>query len=257
MGILSRFAAARLLVILAPVAFVLLLPIGAVAGGFTVAPIKVFIKGAKKSAVIKVTNDGGQEAGLQMSAVAWGQDEAGGNIFEETKDIIFFPKITRVKAGETKTIRIGYQGAAGANEKTYRIFIQELASAKSALDSLGFTVKMTVPIFIAPTRAVAERSLDSVALAGGRALIEFKNSGNAHTVVNKVSAIGLDKGGKEVFRTEIGGWYVLAGLVRAYALDVPLEECLKASAVKGVVVVGESVLERQVEVDSSQCRSDK
>ena len=52
-----------------------------------------------------------------------------GKIYVWDKNIIFFPKITRIKAGAPTPIRIGYQGSAEAREKTYRIFIQELEPA--------------------------------------------------------------------------------------------------------------------------------
>ncbi|MFQ5464951.1 MAG: molecular chaperone [Thermodesulfobacteriota bacterium] len=251
-----RGGLAGLVLILAPMALALL-PADAFAAGFDVAPTRVFIGAGKKTAVLEVTNSGDKVVALQLRAVRWEQGEDGKNDFEETKDIIFFPKITRVKSGETRTIRVGYQGGAAAREKTYRVFIEELASSRAAGGGLGFTIRLSVPIFITPPKVVVRNSLERVELSQGKALLTLKNNGTVHAVVRKVAVSALDGDAKEVFRKEISGWYVLAGDVRTYAIDLPREECLKAGTIKGVLEVGESVLERQVEVDSSQCRSEE
>jgi len=249
-----RGGLAGLLLTLAPMALALL-PAGALAAGFDVAPTRIFIGAGKKTAVLEVTNRGDKMVALQLRAVRWKQGEDGKNDFEDTRDIIFFPKITRVKTGETRTIRVGYQGGAEAREKTYRVFIEELASSRDSGGGLGFTIRLSVPIFITPHKVVVKNSLERVELSRGKALLTLKNNGTVHAVVRRVALSVLDNEGKETFRKEISGWYVLAGDVRTYAIDLPLEECLKAGAIKGVLEVGESVLERQVEVDTAQCRS--
>lgn len=251
-----RGRAAGPIAALAVAAVSLLLTADAFAGGFTVNPTRVYIEGQKKSAVINVTNDGERDADFQLSAVSWGQDEQGKNVFSETKEIIFFPKITRVKAGETKTIRVGYQGGPGAVEKTYRVFMQELAPPTDDRMSLGFTVKMSVPIFIVPAKPVSGASIEDVRLTGAGVTVTFANTGNTHLVVNRVAAVLLDADGEEILSAERGGWYVLAGRSGNYSMKVPREQCLRAASVRAVVETGGARFERRVDVDSSGCEKD-
>jgi fimbrial chaperone protein len=231
------------------------LPAYALAGSFKVVPIKLFLDARTKTSVLKVTNDGTEKVTVQLDAKEWSQDEVGKDRYEETKDIIFFPKIADIEKGEERIIRVGYRGKkTAATERTYRLFVQELPVAKPGEMVLKLALRFGIPIFIKPLKEASERAIEKVELKEGRVLVTVKNNGNNHFVVSKIKAVGLDGSGGEVFSRDTGGWYVLAGVSKRYAVDIPEQECLKASVINVAVEVERTSMDAHVDVDSAQCQ---
>jgi fimbrial chaperone protein len=236
----------------------LLLPAAALAGSFRVVPIKVFMDARSKTAVLRVTNDGSEKVNVQISTKAWSQAESGRDEYKDTKDIIFFPRMADIRPGEERIIRLGYKGKALLREKTYRLFVEELPVSEPGEEmALKFALRLSVPIFIKPAKEVRKSSMEGAELKDGMVLVKVRNKGNSHFIVKKIKATGLDSSGAEVFSEDMGGWYVLSGLTRTYALGVPEKECLKATKIKVSVEVGKRKLEKDFSVTKAACRAPK
>jgi fimbrial chaperone protein len=245
----SSFTCIFLLILL------LLFPIQAIAGSFKVIPIKLFFDAKTSSAVLRLLNEGDEKVTVQLNAMIWSQDENGEDRYEPAKDIIFFPKIADIDKGGERIVRVGYQGPkSGTREKTYRLFLQELPVSKPGETALRLVLKLAVPIFIAPAKEIKERVIEKTELSSGRVLVKVKNGGNAHFIVSKIKAAGLDVSGAEVFSKEIGGWYVLAGAFRIFTIDIPEKECLKASLIKITAEAEGSGMDAQLNVNPVQCK---
>lgn len=243
--------------VLTPLLFSLLLlacPQWAAAGSFRAAPIKIFFDAKTKTTVLKVTNDGGEKVTVQLEAFEWLQDESGKEQYNPTKDIIFFPKIADIAAGEEKIVRVGYQGQKAGNlEKTYRLFLQELPVSSPGEVSVKMAIRMGLPVFIEPDKKLKERKITKLELADGSLNVTIKNSGNSHFVVGKIKVKGLDESQNEVFSKEKGGWYVLAGASKTFPVDVTKEDCLKASEVKVEAEADKEVMASSLMVDKTLC----
>lgn len=236
----------------------MLLPSAALAGSFRAVPIKVFMDARSKTAVLKVTNDGAEKVTVQIDAKEWSQNKDGRDVYVDTKDIIFFPRMADIKPGEERIIRLGYKGKSSLREKTYRLFVEELpVSTPGEAMALKFALRLSVPIFIKAPKEVAKSSIEGLEQKDGMVLVSVRNSGNTHLVVKKIKAEGLSSSGKEVFSKDMGGWYVLSGLTRTYALGVPEKGCVKASKIKVSVEAGKERLEKDISVVKSACRAPK
>jgi fimbrial chaperone protein len=235
-------------------ALVLLLPVTALAGSFKVVPIRLYLDARSKTTIVKVTNDGAEKVTVQLEAKVWGQGPDGRDVYTDTKDIVFFPKIADIEKGEERIIRVGYKGKPSGNERTYRLFIQELPVTKPGEVALKFALRFAVPVFVAATNEVRERSIESAELKDGRVHVKVKNGGNTHFIVSKVRATGLNGSGKEVFNSETGGWYVLSGITKTYSVDVPEAECMKASAIKVGIEVERVLMDSELSVDKRGCK---
>ncbi|NOT98289.1 MAG: molecular chaperone [Sideroxydans sp.] len=234
--------------------FLLVCPQWAEAGSFRAAPIKIFFDAKTKTTVLKVTNDGGEKVTVQLEAFEWLQDEAGKEQYNPTKDIIFFPKIADIAAGEEKIIRVGYQGQKVGNiEKTYRLFLQELPVSSPGEVSVKMAIRMGLPVFVEPEKKLKDRKIIKLELADGSLSVTVKNAGNSHFVVGKINVKGLDESQSEVFSKEKGGWYVLAGASKAFPVDLPKEDCLKASKVKVEAEAEKDVMTSTLAVDKALC----
>ncbi len=232
----------------------LLFPLHASAGNFKAVPIRLYLDSKTKTAVLKVTNEGEEKVTVQLEAVEWQQDENGKDIYQPSKEIIFFPKIADIEKGEEKIIRVGYEGKkADAAEKTYRLYVQELPVSKPGEAAVKMAVRLGIPVFIKPVKEAQGRSLEGMSLSDGAVMIKVKNSGNSHLIISRLRARGLDSEGKEAFAKEAAGWYVLSGRTRTFAVDLPKEDCLKANEIKVETEIDKGMLEGKFTVDKNQC----
>lgn len=222
-------------------------------GSFKVVPIKLFLDNSTRTEVLKITNDSEEKVTVQLDAKEWSQDKEGEDRYELTGDIVFFPKIITLDKGEERIVRVGYQGKPGAQERTYRLFLQELPVRKPEETTLMFALRLGVPIFIKPLKEIKGMAIEKVELSEGSLKVRVKNSGNIHFIVSKIKAKGIDSSGAEVFSKEIGGWYVLSGISRTFFIDIPREECLKASVIEVSAEVENFKMEGKLDMDKAQC----
>jgi fimbrial chaperone protein len=235
-------------------AFILLAPAFVWAGSFKAVPIKLYFDARVKSAVLKITNEGDEKVTVQLDAMQWGQNEKGKDLFEETGDIVFFPTIVDIEKGEERIVRVGFQGQrALGEERTYRLFLEELPVTKPGVMALKFALRISIPIFIRPQKEAVEWAIDGVDLAGQRLAVRVRNSGNSHIFINKIRATGIDASGKEVFSRDVTGWYTLPGASKAFAMGVTPEECLNTGTIKLIVETGAAAKEATLEVDRAMC----
>jgi fimbrial chaperone protein len=236
------------------VIFFLILPSLAYSGSFKAVPVKLFFNPGTKSTVLRVTNEGGEKVTVQLDAREWRQDENGEDVYEETRDIVFFPKMADIDKGEERIVRVGYQGQRVlSREKTYRLFLQELPATRPGEMALKFALRMGIPIFIKPQKETMEWTIGGVELSEGNLTVRVKNSGNIHFFVSKIMATGLDDSGKTVFSREMKGWYALTGASKLFAMAVSREECLSANAIKVAVEVEKTGKEATLAVVKSMC----
>lgn len=237
------------------VAYFLLFECQAHAGSLKVVPAKLFIDAGEETSTLRVINESERKTTIQLSSVKWDQNERGEDRYEATKDILLFPKIVTIDKGEERIIRVGYQREkAGVKEKTYRVYLKELPVSKPGKTALKFRLRLGIPVFITPPTEIKDWSIEGVDLSGGMILVEVKNSGNTHLMVNKIKAMALDDSGNEVFSKEIGGWYVLAGVSKIYTLDIPENKCSGVKTIKLELESGNVIKKTQIHVDVARCR---
>jgi fimbrial chaperone protein len=237
---------------------IILLPSFVTAGSFKAVPVKLYLDARSRTEVLKITNEGNEKVTVQLNAKEWTQDEQGQDVYEDTKDIVFFPMIADIEKGEERIIRVGYQGQKQMQEeKTYRLFVEELPVSKPGEMALKFALKLGIPIFIQPLKETVAWSINGVDLSKGRLTVKVKNSGNTHFVVNTIKAVGLDGSGKEVFSRYINGWYTLAGVSKPFGMTVSYEECMNSRAINVSVEVGKTVKEERLDVSNAMCVEEK
>ena len=236
----------------------LFLPHLAKAGSFKVIPVKLFLDAGSKTAVIRISNLDDDSLTVQLNAKKWMQDKNGLDQYEDTRDIVFFPKIVTIDREEERIIRIGYQGKMKtASEQTYRLFLEELPVIKPGEMALKFALTMGVPIFIKPTKEINRPSIGSLTFSGGLLNVEIKNGGNKHFIVGDIVATGLSGQGREVFKTTGKGWYVLAGMAKVFKVNIPEPDCKKAYKLGVTVEVDKTLMRGDLVLDKTQCTNKK
>jgi fimbrial chaperone protein len=235
--------------------FLLLLsiPTSSLAGAFKAVPVRLSIDPKSRTAMLKIVNEGEEEVTVQLNAKSWEQDENGNDIYDETNDIIFFPTMAKIEKGETRIIRVGYNGKPGAREKTFRLFMQELPVSKPGEMALKFALTLSIPIFVPPEKETKKWTAEPGGLTEESLKMMVSNNGNSHVIVSKVRAWGKDETGAEVFSQEAAGWYTLAGKTRTYPVRVPYDECLKTKTIQVETTIEKTAREFILDVEKEMC----
>ncbi len=184
------------------------------AGDFAVSPIRLDFDRSTKTGVITISNDGDDNLQIQMKAFEWTQDAEGKDQYQETEDLIFFPKIATVAKGEKRLLRTSYKFPATERQKTYRLFIEEIPGPqKSAAPGAQITVavRFGVPIFLKPLVDEVKGEIENVKYAENKLKVTIRNAGNTHFFINSIQIKNAD-----VVTDEQKGWYLLAGARRTY-----------------------------------------
>jgi len=234
--------------------FLLLLPVAAWAGDWRVSPIRLDLGRDAKSGAVTVANDSDDRLQVQMKAFEWTQDAEGKDRYEETGEILFFPRMMILEGKEEKILRAGIRVPAAAKEKTFRLFIEEIPGPRKAEGvNVAVASGWGVPIFVKPLKEEARREVGAMTMSAGALLVPVNNTGNVHLVVQSVLLRGKNGTGEEIFSRELSGWYLLAGVSRGYATTVPSETCGNMAVIEAEVKTEKIPLRGRMVVDRSMC----
>lgn len=231
-------------------ALVLLAHQDANAYAFAVAPIRLDFSAKERAGGITVSNDDQVKLSFQMRLMRWTQDAAGKDLYEESKDLVYFPRLMTVDPQDKRVVRVGTQAAPGEVEAAYRLMVEEMTPAGPETPGATVAVRMrfAIPVFVAPQKPALKVVVEDLAVAGGEVRFRLRNAGNQHV---KLDTISLRRG--DAVLQEATGWYVLAGARRGFNVRIPPAEC-RAGPVQ-VVLKGEGVeLHREIVLDAGRCR---
>jgi fimbrial chaperone protein len=154
----------------------------AAAGTLSVAPIRVELSSATRTAVLTVRNQEDTPITVQARPAAWSQP-AGGEQLDDTRDVLVTPPIFTIAPKSQQVLRIALTRAPDpARELDYRLVLTELPSPTPA-ESTGLRValRITLPVFVAAqTHAAPDLAWTHRWAADGTLRIEAYNRGSAH-----------------------------------------------------------------------------
>jgi len=230
----------KCVILMAGVLFMAVFISQAIAADFQIQPMTMELSSRVKSGVFSVINTGGEKIDFQVSAKEWNQDEKGKDVYADTKELVFFPKVMSVEPNSQRAIRIGLRTPPSAKEKTYRLFVQEIPTPKKMTDAdapknikAGVTIafRFSMPIFVKPLKPQESYVIDKIEMSNGAVKAVLKNTGNAHVKLRAVKFSGKAADGKELFSKEVAGWYILNGLSIPYEAAVPKDICEKLATI--------------------------
>ena len=221
--------------------FITLTPSAGFPANFSITPTSLDLSNGAKSGAFSVINSGNDKLNCQIEVKEWSQDANGKDVYTEARDMVYFPKIMTVNPNEQRAIRIGVKGAPSLQERTYRLFVEEIPSPKKAIDeksegkiTAGLTIafRYAIPIFVRPVRQHESGSIEQVDMLKGTIRALVRNTGNIHFKLLGVTFRGKAADGNVLFSQEVAGWYVLQGLSRAYEVNVPRELCANLATIE-------------------------
>jgi fimbrial chaperone protein len=223
---------------------------GAAAAEFSVTPIRVDLARGARSASVSVSNDDARPLRMELRLMEWTQDASGKDVYRESDELIYYPRLMTLQPGEKRLVRIGRRTPAGAAERTFRLYLDELPGADGvtpAASGLSFTIRFALPIFVAPAQDSPRGAIDSIALQDGKLKIALSNPGNQTFRIASVGVRGA------AFSAEAAGWYLLPGAVRVHEFDIAPETCRTLRRLDVTVKAERLSLEGGLDVDPGMC----
>lgn len=219
-----------------------------------VVPIRIDLDVRNKTGSVKVINEGDTLLRFQLSASRWVQDDEAKDHYEETNDLIFFPRILSVPPKEERMVRTGFKVPGTDAERAYRLFIEQIPEkTPSSAAQVSILIRFGVPVFSAPLKPEAAWDVSDIAVGGKEVSFEIVNKGNVNLQIHSVSARGLDVSGKELFAESAQGWYLLTGHSRNHSIPLPIEPCGQVKKIDLSIKADKLELSRLIELGPEQC----
>jgi fimbrial chaperone protein len=219
------------------------------ASTYAVNPTQVVLSARTASRLVTLRNASKDPLRFQITTFRWDQTPRGEMVLEPTRDIVVYPSLLTVAPGEERTIRVGFTGVVGGKEATYRIFVEELppASPQANPDAgVRMLTRMGIPVFIQPQQPAGSIELSPLRLQGSRVTFSLRNTGNVHVLPQRVRLHGTNRSGAATVAQDVASWYVLAGGVRDYEVEIPAALCADLSSLSAKVQVGDATLEERL-----------
>ena len=103
--------------LLALAALLAAVPEPAIAGEYSVSPLRIDLDRDGRSGVVTLANSGASPIDFQVSVLEWTQDAGGQDRYTPTGDVVFFPRILTIGPGESRVVRVGIQSLPASVER--------------------------------------------------------------------------------------------------------------------------------------------
>jgi fimbrial chaperone protein len=223
---------------------------------FAVDPVVASLSPHAPSALLEMGNTGAASLRFELSGFIWSQGPEGQIVLTPTDDMIFFPQLFALNAGEKRKVRIGSVAPAEDTEKSYRLMVAQmpsLASARPAGSGVELLTHLSIPVFVEPAVIRKEGNLTAVTATGRMISFQVVNTGNVHLVVEKATITGLNAAGTPAFTRQAKDWYVLAGKSSNYSLQLTADECAKAQTIEVAVSTETKTFDQRVAGSPGSC----
>lgn len=240
-------------VILATAAALGLPPLQAVAGTFSISPLRVEFSGGTQTGALTIRNQDDAPVVVQAQAMLWQQD-AGQDQLTPTRDVLVSPAVFTIPGNGSQLVRVALRVPVDAqHELSYRVILTEVPQQASPdFTGLNVALRLSLPVFVAPAAAaVPKLEWSATRAADGAIALTARNAGNAHDRILNFSAAPATGAAAAISRDV--ATYLLPGQSRTWTLDNKPDETASSTdwhrlRVKGTTEAGDFEVETRLEV---------
>lgn len=207
---------------------------GAQAGNLQVGPVSLQFTPTDKAQMLWLTNSGQQTLHAHVRVFRWTQTEDEDKL-EPTEALVPSPPLVEVGPGKSQLVRVVRRlRAAGAEEESFRLIVDEIPSDRSAQvvegsadggppgSGLRLLLRYSLPVFVGGERAAPSSepaSLPGTWVDGSAPFLVITNTGRRRMQVSQV--VHEDPQGRRTMLVPGLLGYVLAGQRRRWEMPVP------------------------------------
>lgn len=201
----------------------------AVAGTFTISPLRVDLSGNAGTAALTVRNEDATAVVVQAEGLAWLQD-GGEDGLTPTRDLLVSPAVFTLAPGGSQLVRVALRRPVDpVRELAYRLVMQEVPQAARAdFTGLQVSLRLSVPVFVTPSApAEPELTWSATRTATGALELEAHNGGAAHARIHRFALKHVPTDAPVAAQPALA--YVLPGATRRWTFDNTRESRRDAS----------------------------
>lgn len=221
----------------APLFMAICFPLPAVAGAFTVTPVRIYMSVRDRAVAVTVTNDGDAEVVIQADINTWKQAPDGTDQLELTDDLILSPPIIKLAPKARQVVRLARLAPPDVSrQNTYRLILREVPEALTQKPNVQISIALalSMPVFITPPKVKREVSCGIAGIEGKTVGVRCSNTGTAYSQIRDIDIL---RGDKKIAAFS-GGTYILPGASKTMA--VAAEAAVPPGPVKVVVTFDDS-----------------
>jgi fimbrial chaperone protein len=200
------------------VALAIVVPCTAVAGVFSVTPVRIYLTPKDRAVAVTVTNDGDEELVMQADIYTWKQKPGGEDDLVLSEDLVLSPPILKLAPHARQVVRLAMVSPqASPKEVTYRLIVREVPEAKPVEKTIQLQVALafSLPVFITPPQVKRQLECSGERAAADALKIACENKGDAYSQPRELS---VSTASGEKLASRDFGLYILPGITRTYDL---------------------------------------
>ena len=191
----------------------------AVAGSFSVSPVRIDLDAGSLAGAVTLRNQQDTPVVVQAEVMLWTQVD-GEDRLTPTQDLLVSPAVFTLPAEGKQLVRVALQRPVDpARELSYRLILTEVPGKPEAgFTGLNVTLRLSLPVFVEAKSASPGRLEWSVRGDGpGRLAVTARNDGASHERVLSFNVMPAEGTGPTAADTT--ATYILPGQARTWMLD--------------------------------------
>jgi fimbrial chaperone protein len=194
-------------------------PASALAGTFSISPVRAELSAAVQTAALTLRNQEATPVVVQAELMLWEQAD-GEDRLTPTRDVLVSPAVFTIPGNGSQLVRVALRRPADAQrELSYRLLLTEVPQqANPGFTGLNMALRLSLPVFVEPAALAAPRlDWSGSRSAEGALAITARNTGNAHARVVGFS-VTPDGAAAPVMQQNVAA-YLLPGQARTWTQD--------------------------------------
>jgi fimbrial chaperone protein len=192
----------------------------ACAGTFSISPVRLDLSAATRTAALTVRNED-REVLVQAELMLWEQVD-GEDRLTPTRDLLVSPAVFTLPPNGAQLVRVALRSPPPATrELSYRLILQEVPpAAKPGFTGLQVTLRLSLPVFVAPPDATGPKlTWSAVTTADDHLVIAARNEGDAHARIHSFAvAPAAATAGADAPLVQPVATYILPGQSHSWTL---------------------------------------
>jgi len=190
----------------------------ALAGQFSVAPVRIFMAPKERAAAITITNESDEPLVMQADVFTWKQKPDGEDDLAPSEDLFLSPPIIKLAPHARQVVRLAVlKPAASPEQQTYRMIVREVPEANSPDKAVQVQIALafSLPVFITPPDVRRDLTCSIERSSADTASATCQNAGKAYVQPREFTLVSTS--GAKLASRDSGG-YILPGMKRGFEL---------------------------------------